>query len=96
LRKNCANEFVAAKSRAVSASGCGRKWKRAAAITGVGAIDVRSILLITLEDVIPELARRSGFKGTVDLLKSRAMARVAASISSTFTIKKSHERSRRE
>jgi hypothetical protein len=36
---------------------------------GVGAIDVRSIRLITLEDVIPELARRSGFKGTVDLLK---------------------------
>ena len=36
---------------------------------GSGHIEVRSIRLITLEDVTPELARRSGFKGVVDLLK---------------------------
>ena len=34
-----------------------------------GAIEVDSILPITLEDVTPELARASGFKGVVDLLK---------------------------
>ena len=34
-----------------------------------GHIEVRSIRPITLEDVTPELARRSGFKGIVDLLK---------------------------
>lgn len=34
-----------------------------------GAIEVDSILPIGLEDITPELARRSGFKGVVDLLK---------------------------
>ncbi len=34
-----------------------------------GRIEVDSILPITLEDVTPELARASGFKGVVDLLK---------------------------
>jgi hypothetical protein len=34
-----------------------------------GQIEVESILPITLEDITPELARASGFKGVVDLLK---------------------------
>jgi hypothetical protein len=34
-----------------------------------GEIEVDSILPIGLEDVTPELARESGFKGVVDLLK---------------------------
>ena len=34
-----------------------------------GFIEVKSIREITREDVTPELARRSGFKGIVDLLK---------------------------
>jgi hypothetical protein len=34
-----------------------------------GYIEVQSIRPITLGDVTPELARRSGFKGVVDLLK---------------------------
>ena len=34
-----------------------------------GEIEVDSILPIGLEDVTPELARASGFKGVVDLLK---------------------------
>lgn len=34
-----------------------------------GEIEVTSLRAITLEDVTPELARRSGFKGVVDLLK---------------------------
>ena len=34
-----------------------------------GFVEVRSIRPITREDVTPELARRSGFKGIVDLLK---------------------------
>jgi len=34
-----------------------------------GEIEVDSILPITLRDVTPELARDSGFKGVVDLLK---------------------------
>jgi hypothetical protein len=34
-----------------------------------GEIEVDSILAIGLEDVTPELARESGFKGVVDLLK---------------------------
>jgi hypothetical protein len=34
-----------------------------------GSIEVDSILPITLEDVTPELARASGFRGVVDLLK---------------------------
>jgi hypothetical protein len=34
-----------------------------------GEVEVTSIRSITLEDVTPELARRSGFKGVVDLLK---------------------------
>ena len=36
---------------------------------GPGAIEVSSIRQITLEQVTPELARRSGFAGLVDLLK---------------------------
>ena len=34
-----------------------------------GFVEVQSIRPITREDVTPELARRSGFKGIVDLLK---------------------------
>lgn len=34
-----------------------------------GEIEVDSILPIRLDDVTPELARASGFKGVVDLLK---------------------------
>jgi len=34
-----------------------------------GEIEVTSILPMTLADVTPELARESGFKGVVDLLK---------------------------
>jgi hypothetical protein len=36
---------------------------------GAGAIRVTSIHEISLADVTPELARRSGFAGVVDLLK---------------------------
>ncbi len=36
---------------------------------GPGHIEVSSIRQIGLEDVTPELARRSGFLGVVDLLK---------------------------
>jgi len=36
---------------------------------GEGFIEVTSIRRITLADVTPELARRSGFLGVVDLLK---------------------------
>jgi hypothetical protein len=35
-----------------------------------GEIEVDSILPITLGDITPELARRSGFLGVVDLLKT--------------------------
>jgi len=34
-----------------------------------GFIEVDEILPIELSDITPELARRSGFKGVVDLLK---------------------------
>ena len=34
-----------------------------------GEIEVASILPMSLEDITPELARQSGFKGVVDLLK---------------------------
>ena len=34
-----------------------------------GQIEVDSVLPITLADVTPELARASGFKGVIDLLK---------------------------
>jgi hypothetical protein len=34
-----------------------------------GEVEVESILPISLADVTPELARASGFKGVVDLLK---------------------------
>jgi hypothetical protein len=36
---------------------------------GPGAIEVTSIREIGLVDITPELARRSGFQGVVDLLK---------------------------
>jgi hypothetical protein len=36
---------------------------------GAGAIEVTKIREITFEDITPELARRSGFQGVVDLLK---------------------------
>ncbi len=36
---------------------------------GDGAIEVTSIREIGLQDITPELARRSGFQGLVDLLK---------------------------
>jgi len=34
-----------------------------------GEIEVDSVLPISLADVTPELARESGFKGVIDLLK---------------------------
>ena len=37
---------------------------------GDGAIEVTSIREIGLADISPELARRSGFQGVVDLLKT--------------------------
>ena len=37
--------------------------------TGFGRIEVTSIREISLHDITPELARRSGFSGLVDLLK---------------------------
>jgi hypothetical protein len=37
---------------------------------GPGAIEVTSIRQIALSDITPELARRSGFNGVVDLLKT--------------------------
>lgn len=36
---------------------------------GPGAIQVTSVREIAFEDITPELARRSGFDGVVDLLK---------------------------
>jgi hypothetical protein len=36
---------------------------------GPGFVEVRSFREITLADVTPSLARRSGFRGVVDLLK---------------------------
>jgi hypothetical protein len=36
---------------------------------GPGAIEVTLIRQISLEDITPSLARRSGFRGVVDLLK---------------------------
>jgi len=36
---------------------------------GPGFVEVKSIRQITLSDITPELARRSGFAGVVDLLK---------------------------
>ncbi|MGZ5985447.1 MAG: hypothetical protein ACXWK7_10945 [Caulobacteraceae bacterium] len=36
---------------------------------GAGAIEVTSIRQISLQDITPDLARRSGFQGVVDLLK---------------------------
>jgi hypothetical protein len=36
---------------------------------GPGAVHVTAIRQITLEHITPELARRSGFQGVVDLLK---------------------------
>ena len=35
-----------------------------------GAIEVDAILPITLDDITPALARESGFKGVLDLLKT--------------------------
>lgn len=35
-----------------------------------GKIEVVSVMPITLADITPELARESGFKGVVDLLKT--------------------------
>jgi hypothetical protein len=37
---------------------------------GAGAIEVTALHRIDLSDVTPELARRSGFAGVVDLLKT--------------------------
>ena len=42
----------------------GRRYR-----VGEGEIEIDSILPITLADITPELARESGFKGVVDLLK---------------------------
>jgi hypothetical protein len=36
---------------------------------GLGAIEVTSIREISMKDITPALARRSGFAGVVDLLK---------------------------
>lgn len=38
-------------------------------VLGPGFVEVTSIREIRLEDVTPQLARRSGFEGLVDLLK---------------------------
>ena len=52
-----------------------RVWQRPRVIVGhryrmeEGEIEVDSVLPIGLADVTPELARESGFKGVVDLLK---------------------------
>jgi hypothetical protein len=52
-----------------------RIWSRPHVVVGHryrmedGEIEIDSILPIVLEDVTPELARASGFKGVVDLLK---------------------------
>ncbi len=35
-----------------------------------GEVEVESVLEISLADITPELARRTGFKGVVDLLKT--------------------------
>ena len=37
---------------------------------GAGAVEVTGIRRIGLQDITPELARRSGFVGVVDLLKT--------------------------
>jgi hypothetical protein len=37
--------------------------------TGFGVIEVTAIREIALQDITPELARRSGFSGLVDLLR---------------------------
>jgi hypothetical protein len=37
---------------------------------GAGEIEVTALREITLEHITPELARRTGFKGVVDLLKT--------------------------
>jgi len=53
-----------------------RIWKQPRVKVGAryrmedGAIVVDSIQQIVLEDITPALARRSGFKGVVDLLKT--------------------------
>ena len=36
---------------------------------GVGAIEVDAISEISMDDITPQLARKSGFNGVVDLLK---------------------------
>jgi hypothetical protein len=36
---------------------------------GPGAVEVKSIRRIAMADITPELARRSGFAGVIDLLK---------------------------
>ena len=52
-----------------------RIWMRPRVIVGGrypmedGQIEVDSVLPISLNDITPELARASGFKGVVDLLK---------------------------
>ena len=38
-------------------------------VMGEGQIEVDALLPISLDDITPELARESGFKGVVDLLK---------------------------
>ena len=53
-----------------------RIWQRPHVVVGhayalpPGHIVVDSLMEIALSDVTPELARRSGFKGVVDLLKT--------------------------
>ncbi len=37
---------------------------------GAGAIEVTGLREISFQDITPELARRSGFQGVVDLLKT--------------------------
>ena len=43
---------------------------------GDGAIEVDSLERIEFDDITPQLARRSGFKGVVDLLKTAKHCRV--------------------
>jgi hypothetical protein len=65
-----------ARRRAAGAITCSvRIWLRPRVTVGKrypmeeGAIEVDAIVPIGLEDITPELARASGFKGVVDLLK---------------------------
>jgi hypothetical protein len=50
-----------------------------------GEIEVDSVVPMSLEDITPALARASGFKGVIDLLKIASMVVVRMSSSSAST-----------